>query len=218
MNTNSWNIDATHSGINFSIRHMVVSKVRGRFARYSGSLTLDDGDLTRSVVEATIDAASIDTGTPQRDAHLRSPDFFDVERFPELRFRSTRVEKLDDVRYRVVGDLTIRDVTREIALDVEYGGQAKDPWGNDRWGSSPRLPSTARTSVFSGTRSWRRAASWSATASTSSWRCRACAPRQRRRLEGIFAGRRSASRPATSLRPPDVRTPRRQARRQIGSG
>ena len=134
MNTNSWNIDATHSGINFSIRHMVVSKVRGRFAKYSGALTLDDGDLTRSVVEATIDAASIDTGTPQRDAHLRSPDFFDVERFPELRFRSTRVEKLDDVRYRVVGDLTIRDVTREISLDVEYGGQAKDPWGNERVG------------------------------------------------------------------------------------
>ena len=134
MTTNNWNIDATHSGINFSIRHMVVSKVRGRFAKYSGTLTLDEGDLTRSVVEATIDAASIDTGTPQRDAHLRSPDFFDVDRFPELRFRSTRIEKLDDARYRVVGDLTIRDVTREISLDVEYGGQAKDPWGNDRVG------------------------------------------------------------------------------------
>ena len=113
MNTNSWNIDATHSGINFSIRHMVVSKVRGRFTKYSGNLTLDDDDVTRSSVEAVIDAGSIDTGTPQRDAHLRSPDFFDVERFPELRFRSTRIEKLSDARYRVLGDLTVRDVTRE---------------------------------------------------------------------------------------------------------
>ena len=82
----------------------------------------------------TIDAASLDTGVADRDAHLRSADFFDVERFPELRFHSKRIEKLDDGRYRVVGDLTIRDVTREVHLDVEHGGQAKDPWGNERVG------------------------------------------------------------------------------------
>jgi polyisoprenoid-binding protein YceI len=134
MATNNWNIDAVHSGINFSIRHMVVSKVRGRFAKYTGTVSIDDADLTRSVVEATIDASSIDTGTPQRDAHLRSPDFFDVEKFPELRFRSNRIEKLEDARYRVIGELTIRDVTREVSLDVEYGGRAKDPWGNERIG------------------------------------------------------------------------------------
>jgi polyisoprenoid-binding protein YceI len=134
MTTSNWSIDATHSGINFSIRHMVVSKVRGRFARYTGTIDIDDGDLTRSVVEATIDASSIDTGTPQRDAHLRSPDFFDVERFPQLRFRSNRIEKLDDARYRLIGALTIRDVTREVSLDVDYGGRAKDPWGNERIG------------------------------------------------------------------------------------
>ena len=133
MSTN-WHIDATHSGIHFSIRHMVVSKVRGRFAKYTGKVDLDDGDLTRSFVEATVDASSIDTGTPQRDAHLRSPDFFDVEKHPELRFRSTRIEKIEGARYRVVGDLTIRDVTREVSLDVEYGGRAKDPWGNERIG------------------------------------------------------------------------------------
>jgi polyisoprenoid-binding protein YceI len=132
MTTNTWNIDAAHSGINFSIRHMVVSKVRGRFTKFSGTLRLDDGDLTRSSVEATIDAASVDTGTAQRDTHLRSPDFFDVERFPELRFRSTRIEKLDSDRYRVVGELTIRDVTREVTLDAEYAGRGKDPWGNER--------------------------------------------------------------------------------------
>jgi len=134
MTTNNWNIDATHSGINFSIRHMVVSKVRGRFAKYAGTVHVDDDDLTQSVVDATIDASSIDTGTPQRDNHLRSPDFFDVEKFPELRFRSKRIEKLEDALYRVVGDLTIRDVTREVSLDVEYGGRAKDPWGNERIG------------------------------------------------------------------------------------
>lgn len=134
MTTNNWNIDATHSGINFSIRHMVVSKVRGRFTKFTGGLTIDDRDLTRSVVEATIDASSIDTGTAQRDAHLRSPDFFDVERFPNIRFRSTQIEKLGTDRYRVVGNLTIRDVSREIALDVEHGGRAKDPWGNERVG------------------------------------------------------------------------------------
>jgi polyisoprenoid-binding protein YceI len=98
--TTSWNIDTTHSGINFSIRHMVVSKVRGRFARFSGTLALDEEDLTRSVVEATIDASSIDTGTGQRDDHLRSADFFDVARFPELRFRSTRIERLAEDRHR----------------------------------------------------------------------------------------------------------------------
>lgn len=133
MTTSNWNIDAAHSGISFSIRHM-VSKVRGRFAKFSGAVSIDDDDVTRSVVEATIDAASIDTGTPQRDAHLRSPDFFDVEKFPELRFRSTRVEKVQDDRYRVIGELTIRGVTREVSLDVEHGGRAKDPWGNERVG------------------------------------------------------------------------------------
>jgi len=134
MATNTWNLDAAHSGIHFSVRHMVVSKVRGRFSKFSGSVDLEDDDLTRSLVTVTIDAASLDTGTGQRDDHLRSADFFDVERFPELRFKSTRIEKVGDERYRVHGDLTVRDVTREVTLDVEYGGRAKDPWGNERVG------------------------------------------------------------------------------------
>src|SRR3974390_3180691 len=116
MTTNTWNIDSAHSGINFSIRHMMVSKVRGRFTQFAGALHLDDADLTRSSVEAKIDASSIDTGTPQRDAHLRSRHFFDVERFPELRFQSKRVEPQGGDSYRIVGDLTIRDVTREVTL------------------------------------------------------------------------------------------------------
>jgi polyisoprenoid-binding protein YceI len=137
-NNSSWNLDTVHSGINFSVRHMVVSKVRGRFTRFSGNIALDESDLARSVVEATIDASSIDTGTAQRDDHLRSADFFDVEHFPQIRFRSTAIEKLGAERYRLTGELTIRDVGREIALDVEYGGRGKDPWGNERVGFTAR--------------------------------------------------------------------------------
>jgi polyisoprenoid-binding protein YceI len=134
MTTNDWNIDTAHSGIYFSVRHMVVSKVRGRFVKYSGTLRLDDADIKRASVEVSIDASSIDTGVADRDAHLRSRDFFDVESFPTLRFRSTRVEPVDGARYRLIGDLTIRDVTREVSIDVEYGGRGKDPWGNERVG------------------------------------------------------------------------------------
>jgi polyisoprenoid-binding protein YceI len=134
MTTSNWNLDTVHSGINFTVRHMVVSKVRGRFAKFSGNVALDEGDLTRSIVEATIDTSSIDTGTAQRDDHLRSADFFDVEHFPQIRFRSTGIEKVEGDRYRLTGELSIRDVTRPIALEVEYGGRGKDPWGNERVG------------------------------------------------------------------------------------
>jgi polyisoprenoid-binding protein YceI len=132
--TTAWNIDATHPTIGFSIRHMVFSKVRGRFLKYTGAIRIDDGDPAKSWVEVAIDAASIDTGTAQRDNHLRSADFFDVEKFPELRFRSTRVEEVGGDRLRVIGELTIRDTTREIALDAEPAGRGMDPWGNERIG------------------------------------------------------------------------------------
>jgi polyisoprenoid-binding protein YceI len=134
MNISTWNIDVAHTGINFAVRHMVVSKVRGRFAKFGGTVRIDEEDLTRSSVEVTIEAASLDTGIADRDTHLRSADFFDVEQFPELRFRSKRLESTGEGRYRVVGDLTIHGVTREIALDAEYGGRAADPWGNERLG------------------------------------------------------------------------------------
>jgi polyisoprenoid-binding protein YceI len=132
MKLSTWNIDATHSGIHFSVRHMVFAKVRGRFAKFRGQVRLDPEHLTQASVEVEMDAASIDTGVTDRDDHLRSGDFFDVDRYPKLLFRSTRVEHVAGDRYRVVGDLTIRDVTREVTLDVEYGGVAKDPWGNQR--------------------------------------------------------------------------------------
>src|SRR6266852_5937889 len=107
----TWNIDTSHSGIHFSVRPILVSKVRGHFARYSGVARIDEADMTRSQVEVRIEAPSIDTGVPDRDAHLRSADFFDAERFPELHFRSKRIEKLAEADYAVVGDLTIRGNT-----------------------------------------------------------------------------------------------------------
>lgn len=132
MEATTWKIDTVHSGINFSVRHMVFAKVRGRFGAWSGKLELGPDDVAGGRVEVEIDAASIDTGVSDRDDHLRSPDFLDAERFPKLRFQSRVVEKADGGRYRVHGDLTIRDVTRTVVLDAEYGGQALDPWGNQR--------------------------------------------------------------------------------------
>src|SRR5688572_23097254 len=134
-------MDTVHSAIGFSVRHLVFAKVRGRFKTWTGSLELNDENLANSSVQVSIDADSIDTGTPDRDAHLRSPDFFDVANHPKLSFRSNRVEALGGDRYRVYGDLTIRDVTREVVLESEFSGRAKDPWGNDR------VAFTAKTSV-----------------------------------------------------------------------
>jgi polyisoprenoid-binding protein YceI len=136
-----WEIDSGHSGVHFSVRHMVVAKVRGQFTRWSGSILVDDGDPATATVQATLDASSIDTGLPDRDAHLKSADFLDVATHPELTFKSTRVERLGGDRLRVVGDLTLRGVTREVALEAEYAGTTKDPWGNERAGL------TARTSI-----------------------------------------------------------------------
>jgi polyisoprenoid-binding protein YceI len=131
-----WEIDSGHSGIHFSVRHMVIAKVRGQFGRWTGSIRVRDGDLAGASVEAVIDASSIETGVADRDAHLKSPDFLDVARFPELTFKSTRVERTGGDGRRVVGDLTIHGVTREVALEVEYAGRTRDPWGNERAGYS----------------------------------------------------------------------------------
>ena len=134
MANETWQVDGAHSAVSLTVRHMVISKVRGRFAKWSATLALDTADLARSSVDVEIDAASIDTGVADRDAHLRSPDFLDAQKYPTLRYRSRRVEALSEDHLRVVGDLTIRDVTREVVLAVEHGGQGKDPWGNQRVG------------------------------------------------------------------------------------
>jgi polyisoprenoid-binding protein YceI len=137
MATNRWDIDVGHSAIHFWVRHMVISKVHGRFARWSGAIDLDPSDLSRSSVDVTIDAASIDTQVADRDTHLRSPDFLDVANHPEITFRSRRVEKAG-AGWRVTGDLSIRGVVREVTLEAEFAGTGKDPWGNERAGFSAK--------------------------------------------------------------------------------
>ena len=131
--TNHWDIDVSHSAIHFHVRHMVISKVHGRFAKWSGALQLDTQDLTRSSVEVTIDAASIDTQVADRDAHLKSADFLDVAKYPQLTFRSRKIEKAG-AGYLVTGELELHGVKREVVLDAEFAGTGKDPWGNERAG------------------------------------------------------------------------------------
>lgn len=134
MAQENWQVDLAHSSVGLTVRHMVISKVHGKFARFSTRLAFDTQDLSRSTVEVEIEAASIDTGVGDRDNHLRSPDFLDAAKYPSLQYKSRRVDALSKERLKVVGDLTIRDVTREVALEVEYGGRGKDPWGNERVG------------------------------------------------------------------------------------
>jgi len=133
----SWDIDPAHSEIGFKVRHMMVSNVRGSFHDVTGVLEFDEADVTRSSVDVTIVAGSIDTGVEKRDKHLRSPDFFDVEKYPSLSFRSKKVQVVADGVFKVTGDLTIHGVTREVVLDVEgLDHQAKDPWGNTIMGAT----------------------------------------------------------------------------------
>ena len=132
MTTTKWDFDLSHSSVNFSVRHLMISKVRGRFTQWGGSLEIDDADLTRSSLEVSIEAASIDTRDDKRDEHLRSADFFDVANHPALTFKSTKIDKVSDAELAVTGDLTIRGVTRPVTLSVEVGGEVKDPWGGTR--------------------------------------------------------------------------------------
>ena len=130
--TNTWTIDPTHSIAEFAVKHLVVTTVKGRFRDLEGTIEIDEAQPENSAVEAKIAVASVDTNVEDRDNHLRSDDFFNAERFPYLTFRSTRIERIDEERFKLVGDLTIRDVTKEVALDGEYEGQIADPWGNQR--------------------------------------------------------------------------------------
>jgi polyisoprenoid-binding protein YceI len=134
MAVEKWDIDTVHSGVRFTVRHMVIAKVHGLFTKWSGTLQLDPQNFTASKVDVTIDAASIDTRDAQRDTHLRSADFLDVEKHPTIEFHSTRIEEAGAKKYKVRGDLTMHGVKREIALDTVFGGQGKDPWGGERVG------------------------------------------------------------------------------------
>ena len=132
----SWTIDSAHTNIGFSVKHMMIATVRGSFSKFNGTFNIDPSDVTKSSVEGSIETASISTNDPNRDAHLRSPDFFDAEHYPVMTFKSTRVTRLGGDRYQVAGNLTIKDVTREIVWEVSDEGRGKDPWGNTHWGLS----------------------------------------------------------------------------------
>jgi len=128
-------IDTDHSDVGFSVRHM-LSRTRGRFARFSGQIQLDREQPERSSIVFEVDPASIDTRQPDRDAHLKSGDFFDIERFPVIRFASSRMTMLAADRFRVEGTLDLRGILKPMSLEVTYHGVAKDPWGNERAGFS----------------------------------------------------------------------------------
>jgi polyisoprenoid-binding protein YceI len=131
----TWNIDAAHSTIEFAAKHMMITTVKGRLADARGTVTIDEAHPERSAVAVEFDAASLDTRSGDRDQHLRSADFLDVEKYPTISFRSRRVDgarKEEGKSFKVVGDLTIRGVTKEVTLDAVYEGAGKDPWGGSR--------------------------------------------------------------------------------------
>jgi polyisoprenoid-binding protein YceI len=130
----TWSIDPTHSSVEFAVRHLMITTVKGRFTAVSGTVVLDEADPAASTADITVEVASIDTRESQRDAHLRSADFFDVEKFPTLTFRSTGVSGISDDGFKLTGDLTIHGVTRQVTLDVSHEGRVRDPWGGERAG------------------------------------------------------------------------------------
>jgi polyisoprenoid-binding protein YceI len=139
--TGTWTVDPAHSQVGFAVKHMGIATVRGQFGSFEGTLELGD-DLAGSRIRGTVEVASIDTGEPQRDAHLRSADFFDAERHPQLTFESTAIEAGDGGDFRITGNLTMHGVTRELVLEAEVTGVDVDPWGNERVG----LEATGRLS------------------------------------------------------------------------
>ncbi len=130
--TSTWKIDRSHSNIDFQVKHLMISTVRGSFRDFEATVELDEADPRNSRVSASVDVASIDTNEAGRDEHLRSDDFFNAEAFPKITFLSTKLERDGETEFRLTGDLTIRDVTREVVLDGEFEGRVIDPWGNDR--------------------------------------------------------------------------------------
>jgi polyisoprenoid-binding protein YceI len=135
--TGTWHVDPTHSSVGFEIKHLMIATVRGRFKEFEGTIVAAE-DIADSRVDGIVEAASIDTGNAERDEHLRSPEFFDVARYPEIRFESRRIEPLGGPEFRVDGVLTIKDVTRPVELNATVEGAERDPWGNDRVGLRAR--------------------------------------------------------------------------------
>jgi Uncharacterized conserved protein len=136
MAKTKWAVDTTHSSIDFSIRHMMIAKVKGSFNRFDASIEADPEDLTTADIAFSVDVASVDTRNDDRDAHLRSADFFDAENHPTMTFKATKIVKTGDGEYDVTGDLTIRGVTRSETFKVTFEGAGNDPWGNYKAGFS----------------------------------------------------------------------------------
>jgi polyisoprenoid-binding protein YceI len=133
----TWNIDPDHSNVGFKVKHLMVSNVKGNFDKHTGTVEINDKDITKSRVEVSIDTASINTNVQKRDEHLRSADFFDVAKYPTMTFVSKKVAKAGKNRLKVTGDLTLHGVTRQVVLDVEpLSKESKDPWGNIRRGTT----------------------------------------------------------------------------------
>ena len=131
---NSWSFDKAHTEIGFEVTHLVISEVEGHFGSYEGSVSSKGDDFNGASVEFTVDVASVDTDNEKRDAHLKSDDFFNAEKFPKMTFKSTSMKKTGKNTYKLTGDLTIRDKTKRIELDVKHNGTVKDPWGNTKAG------------------------------------------------------------------------------------
>ena len=132
----SWQIDASHSNINFTARHMMISKVRGQFENFDGTINFDPDQPENTTVDISIDVSTLSTNDEQRDNHLKSPDFFDASKYPGMTFKSKKVEQLDEDSGKLYGDLTIRGKTQPVVLEVEYAGLAKSPWGTTSAGFS----------------------------------------------------------------------------------
>ncbi len=132
----TWKADASHSELAFKVRHMMITNVKGEFKKFDATVVSEGDDFSKSTIEVTIDAASIYTGDETRDDHLKGPDFFEVEKYPSLIFKSTSIKKVDDDEYELKGILDIKGVQKEVKLEVEFGGINKDPWGNEKAGFS----------------------------------------------------------------------------------
>ncbi len=126
----AWAIDTAHTEIEFAVKHMMIATVRGHFTKFAGSLDINPDNLEQSSAEGTVEVASVDTRDANRDNHLRSADFFDAEKYPVMSFKSTKIEKAGESKYKVTGPLTIKGVARDVTFDVEVEGMGKDPWGN----------------------------------------------------------------------------------------
>ena len=132
----TFKIDAAHSEITFKVKHLMISNVKGEFKQFDTSLVADDDNLTNALAKASIHVASISTNNDDRDGHLKSADFFEVEKFPTINFESTSIERFDEENGQLKGKLTIKGITKEVSFDLEFGGISKDPWGNEKAGFS----------------------------------------------------------------------------------